>query len=108
MRTPISVGLLLYCLVLFPAVIRAASVTVDVGYNGTLAFRDEASNSISSSGVPAVTRIHEGDTVQFTWQGFNHSIVPYDATVQNTGFSESVTASTITASSPSTARRTSP
>ena len=99
MRTPFSVGLLVYCLVLFPAVIRAASVTVDVGYNGTLAFRDEASNSISSSGVPAVTRIHEGDTVQFTWQGFNHSIVPYDATVQNTGFSESVTANTITASS---------
>src|SRR5205823_6094416 len=41
----------------------------------------------------------EGDTVQFNWKGSNHSIVPYDATVQNTGFSESVTASAITASS---------
>src|SRR5215475_11830744 len=75
------------------------TVTVNVGYNGTFAFQDQTSGSTSSAGNPAVTRIHEGDTVQFTWQGSNHNISPYDTTFHNAGFSTPVTGSAIMASS---------
>ena len=80
--------------------------TIYVGYNSTQAFRDAASNSTSSYDMatavstPAVTRIHEGDTVQFTWQGSPHNINPYpDGTFHNNGYMTSQTASQIMASS---------
>jgi plastocyanin len=75
------------------------TMTVNVGYNGTFAFQDQATGSTSSAGNPAVTRIHEGDTVQFTWQGSNHNISPYDTAFHNTGFGVPVSASAIMASS---------
>ena len=80
--------------------------TIYVGYNNTQAFRDAASNSTSSYDMvttvstPAITRIHEGDTVQFTWQGSPHNINPYpDGAFHNSGYMTSQTASQIMGSS---------
>lgn len=88
-------------LVLASAAFAQATVTVDVGYNGTavaLAFYDRASGSTSSAGNPATTRIHEGDTVQFNWQGNFHNITPYDTTDRNAGANIPVTSSAMMSS----------
>ena len=63
---------------------------VDVGYNGLLEFKDETSGSTSDpvNLTPAITRIHESDTLNFVWQGNTHSIVPYDASIQNAGHND--------------------
>jgi plastocyanin len=79
-----------------------AQTTVEVGYNGTavaLAFRDATSGSTSSVGNAAVTRIHEGDTIQFNWRGNFHNIAPYDTTNRNAGANVPVTSSAMMSSS---------
>jgi hypothetical protein len=78
-----------------------SQTTVDVGYNGSaiaLAFHDQASGSTSSSGALAITRIHEGDTVQFNWRGNFHNITPYDTTDRNAGANVPVSSSAIMSS----------
>lgn len=71
---------------------------IDVGYNSTYAFHDKTNNSTSSGPtplVPAVTRIHEADSIQFVWQGSVHTIVPYDSTQHSSGYVEPLSANAI-------------
>lgn len=87
------------CLAALSTSALQAQVVVDVEYNGSNAFHDQASNTTSdNTGNLAITRIHEGDTVQFVWPGAgsarNHNVFPYDATVRASG-SVSVSASTV-------------
>jgi plastocyanin len=94
------------CAVSVLAAYGQSTVTVYVGYNNTQAFQDNVSGSTSSydgttaTSKPAITRIHEGDAVQFTWQGSPHNINPYpDGTLHISGYTTSQTASQIMASS---------
>lgn len=78
-----------------------SQTTVDVGHNGTavaLAFRDLTTGSTSSVGNAAITRIHEGTTIQFVWRGSPHNITPYDTTNRNAGASVPVNSNAIVSS----------
>lgn len=102
----VRVGALVFLVVLSAGTARAQAV-VDVEFNGANAFHDRIGNTTSAAGVLAVTRIHEGDTVDFAWpaggSARNHNVFPYaPALTRSPAAPVSVPAGTIMGMAPAT------